>query len=82
MPIKKTPAPDLRRYSARASITLWIVFAAFIWVTIGVIYSLAGSYGDNTVEAKAGHLSTIAPAAGPPAENPAPFGSAPQGPSH
>jgi hypothetical protein len=73
--------PEPHRYSARASITLWIVFAAFIWVTIGVIYSIAGSSGDNTVEAKARNLSNIAPAAGSPAANSATFDTAPPSPS-
>ena len=52
------------RYSVRASITLWIVVAGFIWVTLGLALTYAAHWGDNALEADAGRLSTIAPAAG------------------
>ena len=53
------------RYSVRASITLWIVVAGFIWVTLGLALTYAAHWGENSLEADASRLSTIAPAAGP-----------------
>jgi hypothetical protein len=56
---------DSHRYSVRASITLWIAIAGFIWVTLGLALTYAAHWGQNSLEADASRLSTIAPAAGP-----------------
>jgi hypothetical protein len=53
------------RYSVRASIVLWIAIAGFIWVTLGLALTYAARWGENSIEADASRLSTIAPAAGP-----------------
>jgi len=53
------------RYSVRASITLWVVVAGFIWGTLGLALTYAAHWRDTALEADAGRLSTIAPAAGP-----------------
>ncbi len=53
------------RYSVRASITLWIAIAGFIWVTLGLALTYAAHWGQNSLEADASRLSRIAPAAGP-----------------
>jgi hypothetical protein len=55
---------DGHRYSVRASITLWIAIAGFIWVTIGLALTYATHWGQSSLEADASRLSTIAPAAG------------------
>lgn len=54
-----------RRYSVRASITLWMVIAGFFWLTLGLALTYAAHWGDDPMTAEARHLSTIAPAAGP-----------------
>ncbi len=53
------------RYSARASITLWVVLAGLFWVTLGLAVTYASRRGEESMEADARRLSTIAPAAGP-----------------
>jgi hypothetical protein len=53
------------RYSARASITLWVILAGVFWVTLGLAVTYASHWGEESMEADARRLSTIAPAAGP-----------------
>lgn len=54
-----------RRYSVRASITLWMVIAGFFWVTLGLALTYVAHWGDDPMTAEARRLSTIVPAAGP-----------------
>jgi hypothetical protein len=76
--LKKPPDPiHIERYSPRASIILWIVLAGFIWVTIGLIFSFATHQGSDVLDAEANRLSKIAPAAGPPGNEPTDSNSRP-----
>ena len=82
MPRKTSEQYNGRRYSVRASITLWMVLAGFVWVTLGLILTFTTHWGENSIEAEADRLSKIAPAAGPGAapgskqiEKPGTFGS-------
>ena len=63
---KTTPDqyPSLR-YSARASIALWVVLAGLFWATLGFAVTYVSRWGEESMEADARRLSTIAPAAGP-----------------
>jgi hypothetical protein len=55
---------DGARLSARASITLWLVLAGMVWVTVGFAVSYLSSPDDGAPRAQAGQLSKIVPAAG------------------
>jgi hypothetical protein len=54
-----------RRFSVRASITVWMVLAGFIWVALGLAVTYASHWGEGSLEAEGHRLSTIVPAAGP-----------------
>src|SRR6185369_971807 len=64
--MKKTTSDQyvIRRYSVRASITLWMVLAGLFWVTLGLAVTYASHWGSDSMEATGHRLSTIAPAAG------------------
>src|SRR5438067_1442856 len=64
--MKKTTSDQyvIRRYSVRASITLWMVLAGLFWVTLGLAVTYASHWGGDSMEATGHRLSTIAPAAG------------------
>jgi hypothetical protein len=53
------------RYSVRASITVWMLLAGFIWIALGLAVSYASHWGGDSLEAEGHRLSTIVPAAGP-----------------
>lgn len=56
---------DGKRFSVRASITLWLVIAGVFWIFVGAIFSVATEWGDRSLDAEVQKLSTVAPAAGP-----------------
>jgi hypothetical protein len=64
---KRPLTDDGKRFSVRASITLWLVLAGLFWVAVGALFNLASQWSNSALEAQVKSLSTIAPAAGPPA---------------
>jgi hypothetical protein len=63
---ERVPRTDVdRRFSVRASITVWLLAAAVIWVCVGALVTYVAEWGKRTLEIEAERLSGIAPAAGP-----------------
>jgi hypothetical protein len=66
------PYPSDQRFSVRASISLWMLIAGLVWVTLGLAITYVTRSDENAMEAAGHRLSTIAPAAGPNATPPKP----------
>jgi hypothetical protein len=62
---KQALSYDGKRFSVRASLTLWLVIAGIFWVFVGALFSVVTEWGNRSLEAEVRKLSTVAPAAGP-----------------
>jgi hypothetical protein len=61
---KQALSYDGKRFSVRASITLWLVIAAAFWIFVGAILGVATQWNRASLEAEVKALSTVSPAAG------------------